>query len=71
LPEFFSAFLKFAKVRLRNKPSVKKELWGGEFWTDGSYVATVAERASWETEGKYIQEQGKSKAELAQLKLFD
>jgi putative transposase len=20
------------------KPSVKKELWGGEFWTDGYYV---------------------------------
>jgi len=24
-------------------PSLKKELWGGEFWSDGYYVATVGE----------------------------
>ena len=29
-------FLKF--------PELKKDLWGGEFWTDGYYVATVGER---------------------------
>jgi putative transposase len=50
---------------------VKKELWGGEFWTDGYYVATVGERASWETVERYIQKQGKPKTELIQLKLFD
>ncbi len=38
----------------RCKPSVKKELWGGEFWTDGYYVATVGERANWATVEKYI-----------------
>ena len=31
------------------KPTVKNELWGGEFWTDGSSVATVGERANWDT----------------------
>ena len=25
---------------------VKRVLWGGEFWTDGYYVATVGERAT-------------------------
>ena len=54
----------------RGKPSVKKELWGGEFWTDGYYVATVGERANWATVEKYIQEQGKPKEELKQLELF-
>ncbi len=54
----------------RRKPSVKKELWGGEFWTDGYYVATVGERANWATVEKYIQEQGKPKEELKQLELF-
>lgn len=53
------------------KPSVKKELWGGEFWTDGYYVATVGERGNWDVVEKYAQKQGKPKAHLKQLKLFD
>lgn len=52
------------------KPALKKELWGGEFWTDGYYVATVGERANWDTVEKYVQTQGQSKAELRQLRLF-
>jgi REP element-mobilizing transposase RayT len=31
------------------KPSVRRELWGGEFWTDGYYVATVGEKGNWKT----------------------
>lgn len=60
-----------AREIFRRRPSVKKELWGGEFWTDGYYVATVGERANWDTVEKYIRKQGKPKAELIQLKLFD
>ena len=60
-----------AREIFRRKPSVKKELWGGEFWTDGYYVATVGERANWDTVEKYIRKQGKPKTELIQLKLFD
>jgi putative transposase len=52
------------------KPTVKKELWGGEFWKDSYYVATVGERANWDTVEKYVQTQGQPKAELRQLKLF-
>jgi putative transposase len=55
----------------RRKPSVRKDLWGGEFWTDGYYVATVGERANWDTVAKYVAKQGKPKADLRQLKLFD
>ena len=47
-----------AREIFRRKPSVKKELWGGEFWTDGYYVATVGERANWDTVEKYIRKQG-------------
>jgi putative transposase len=54
----------------RRKPSVKKELGGGEFWTDGYYVATVGERGNWRTVEEYIQKQGKPKEELKQLELF-
>ena len=55
----------------RRKPLVKKELWGGEFWTDGYYVGTVGERANWDTVEQYIQSQGQPKTNLRQLKLFD
>jgi len=59
-----------AREIFKRKPSVKKELWGGEFWTDGYYVATVGERADWTTVEKYIQRQGKPKEELVQLRLL-
>jgi putative transposase len=49
-------------------PELKKELWGGEFWSDGGYVATVGEGVNADIIRKYIQRQGR-KAE--QLKLFE
>jgi len=48
-----------AREIFRQKPKVKKELWGGEFWTDGYYVSTVGQKGSEETIRKYVQEQGK------------
>ena len=60
-----------ARAIFRRKPSIKKELWGGEFWTDGYYVGTVGERANWDTVQEYVQKQGKPKAEIKQLKLFE
>ena len=60
-----------ARETFRRKPTVKKELWGGEFWTDGYYVVMVGERANWDTVEKYVQRQAQPKAELKQLRLFD
>jgi putative transposase len=59
-----------AREIFRCKPLVKRELWGGEFWTDGYYVATVGERADWATVEKYIKRQNKPQEELVQLKLL-
>jgi len=59
-----------AREIFQRKPSVKKELWGGEFWTDGYYVATVGERADWGTVERYVQKQGKPKEQLRQLRLL-
>lgn len=59
-----------ARKIFSERPEVKKELWGGEFWTDGYYVATVGERGDWETVEKYVEKQGKQREELKQLKLF-
>jgi REP element-mobilizing transposase RayT len=39
-------------------PSVKKQLWGGEFWTDGYFVSTVGEHANEDVIRQYIQRQG-------------
>jgi len=59
-----------AREIFRTKPEVKEELWGGEFWTDGYYVATVGERGNWNTVEKYIERQGKLRENLKQLRLF-
>ena len=59
-----------AKAIFREKPMVKEALWGGEFWTDGYYVATVGERGGWEVVERYVHNQGKPRESLRQLTLF-
>jgi putative transposase len=59
-----------AREIFRRKPAVKRVLWGGEFWTDGYYVATVGERANWQTVERYVQRQGQPRADLRQLRMF-
>jgi len=62
-----------AREVFRQAPEVKQKLWGGEFWTDGYYVATVGQHGSEETIQKYVQNQGKEYQQLhvQQLKLFE
>ena len=59
----------FARV-----PSVKKQLWGGEFWTDGYYVGTVGQHVTEEVIQQYVRNQGQEKQykqlHVQQLKLF-
>ncbi len=45
----------------KKHPEVKKELWGGEFWSDGYFVNTVSKFGDEETITKYVKEQGKEK----------
>ena len=42
----------------KKHPEVKKELWGGEFWSDGYFVNTVSKFGDEETIRKYVKEQG-------------
>ena len=51
-------------------PEIKKDLWGGEFWSDGYYVATVGEKGGWKVVEKYIRNQG-IKPEDIQLQMFN
>ncbi len=59
-----------ARELFKRKPDLKRDLWGGEFWTNGYYVATVGERADWDVVEGYVKNQVKPKDELLQLALF-
>ena len=50
-----------ARELFRQFPALKKELWGGEFWTDSYYVATVSTAGNWATVEAYVRNQGKTK----------
>lgn len=59
-----------ARELFRRKPELKRALWGGEFWSDGYYVATVGERGDWSVVERYVKNQGNPKDNLRQFKLF-
>ena len=58
-----------ARELFKQFPDLKKELWGGEFWSDGYYLGTIGERGTLKTMEKYIQAQGKTPEEV-QLRLL-
>jgi hypothetical protein len=61
-----------ARELFRQFPALKKELWGGEFWSDGFYIATVSERGNWKAVEQYVANQGKTmEGTPPQLRLFD
>ena len=45
-------------------PALRKELWGGELWTDGYYVATVGTGGNWAVVEQYVKNQGKKPSNL-------
>jgi putative transposase len=56
-------------------PEVKRQLWGGEFWTDGYCANTVSQHGNEQTISHYVKNQGvekeyKSLHKLVQLTLF-
>src|SRR3989337_3581146 len=59
-----------AKQLFLRFPALRKELWGGEFWTDGFYIATVSERGNWKVVEKYVANQGKTTGSTRQLHLL-
>ena len=54
-------------------PHVKKQLWGGEFWSDGYFASTVGRHGDEHTIRNYVKGQGKEYQKLhedRQLALF-
>ena len=62
-----------AREIFRRCPQVKKQLWGGEFWTDGYFASTVGKHGSEDIIGNYVKRQGHTYHKLHadhQLALF-
>ena len=63
-----------AKEIFKLHPEVKQKLWGGEFWSKGSYVNTVGKHGDENTIQAYVKSQGKEKQykrlHTQQLSLF-
>lgn len=49
-------------------PEVKKQLWGGEFWSDGYFVASVGKNTNETVVQEYVKNQGRQ-TEYKQLYL--
>ncbi len=65
-----------AKEIFKRVPAVKKQLWGGESWSDGYFMNTVGQRGNEESIKAYVQNQGRAKEYKQlhrdeQLSLFD
>ena len=60
-----------ARELFKRFPALKKELWGGQFWSDGFYLATVSERGDWKTVERYVANQGKARSTPLQLRLLE
>ena len=63
-----------AKEVFKRVPSVKKQLWGGEFWADGYYIGTVGQNATEAVIKEYVKKQGQEQhyeqLHVQQLKLL-
>ena len=62
-----------AREIFRMCPHVKKQLWGGEFWTDGCFASTVGKHGDETKIGNYVKEQGRDYTQIhedRQLRLF-
>ena len=53
-----------AREVFRLCPRVKKQLWGGEFWSDGYFASTVGKHGDEDMIRKYVQNQGKEYSQL-------
>jgi len=77
LPKSIVQTIKSITVRevFKHNPQVKKELWGGAFWTSGYFVNTVGRAGSEKAVTEYVKNQGREgeyeKLHTNQLKLFD
>jgi REP element-mobilizing transposase RayT len=49
-----------AREIFQRVPQVKKQLWGGEFWSDGYFIASVGQHANETVIREYVEKQGQA-----------
>jgi len=61
-----------AKQVFRYFPEIKKELWGGNFWTSGYYANTVGQYGNVDVIRNYVENQGRkyNQIHVQQLSLW-
>ena len=58
-----------ARMMFKEFPEIKKQLWGGNFWSDGGFVGTIGQAAGLEHMKKYVKNQG-NKSKNISLKKY-
>ena len=53
-----------AREVFKKCPHVKRQLWGGEFWTDGYFASTVGKHGNEEMIASYVKNQGQTYIKL-------
>ena len=53
-----------ARAVFKYNPEVKQQLWGGELWTDGYFIATVSVDATEKVIANYVRNQGNNSYEV-------
>ena len=59
-----------AREVFKRCPEVKKQLWGGEFWTDGYYASTVSKHGDEARIAKYVKNQEQEYIKLYEDSVF-
>lgn len=56
-----------AREVFKRVPTVKEQLWGGEFWTKGYFMSTVSRHGDEDTIARYVKNQGRSEKDYEKL----
>ena len=62
-----------ARQIFKQYPEIKKQLLGGELWSDGGYIGIVGDGTTSDVVKNYIENQGNQEEKEAykQMKIFD
>jgi putative transposase len=62
-----------AKQIFKQYPEIRKQLWGGELWSDGGYIGTVGDGTTYDVIKNYVENQGnlEEKEAYKQMKIID
>ena len=62
-----------ARQIFKQHPDIKKQLWGGELWSDGGYIGTIGDGTTYDVIKNYVEKQGNKEEKEAykQMKIID